>query len=144
MKKEDLFPGAIVLSRISGSKKRSRREVIEVFSTSVKLKVNNKDNSFFFASLEHIRPAKITRKALKELGFKEEKTYCSLHRARISSDGKPYCLKYKYAGPENISVMLKGDCNFWNHNMIFGRYGTSEISYIHEMQKVINKINNQK
>lgn len=82
-----------------------------------------------------------------ELGFKEEKTYCPLHSARTSSDGKPYCLQYKYAGQGNISVILKGDCSFWDHNMIFGDYETSEISYIHEVQKEINrinKINNQK
>lgn len=139
--KKDLFKGEIVLARKRNCDKRVRCKIVVVGVEVVT--VQNNDCKFVTRKSD-LRPAKITRKALKELGFKEEKTYCSLHRARTSSDGKPYCLQYKYAGPEDISVILKGDCSFWDHNMTFGRYGTSEISYIHEVQKVINKINNQK
>lgn len=142
MKQEDLFKGAIVLARKNNYDKRSRCKVM-VVGVEVAT-IQDKHGCKFVTRQSDLRPAKINRKALEELGFKEEKTYCSLHRARTSSDGKPYCLQYKYAGPEDISVILKGDCNFWDHNMTFGRYGTSEISYIHEAQRVINKINNQK
>ncbi len=141
MKKEDLFPGAIVLSRISGSKKRSRHEVVEVFSTSVKLKVNDKDNSFFFASLAHIRPAKITRKALKEIGFEERETIC--HRKV-----KPVCIEYIYPTeaewPWRPKIILKDECDQWGPTRMFGGFGIHKVSYIHEVQRIISNQQNQK
>lgn len=132
MKEEDIFKGAVVLARKRNCDKRSRCKIIVV---GVEVVTVQNNGSKFVTRKSDLRPAKITRKALEELGFKEEKTYCSQNLARTSSDGKPYCLQYKYAGPEYISVVLKGDCSFWDHNMTFGRYGTSEISYIHEVQK---------
>lgn len=140
--KEDLFKEEVVLARKRNYDRRSKCRIL-VIGVEV-VTVQDKSGCKFVTRKSDLRPAKITRKALEELGFREEKTYCSLHRARTSSDGKPYCLQYKYAGPEDISVILKGDCSFWDHNMTFGRYETSKISYIHEVQKVINKINNQK
>lgn len=132
MKEEDIFKGAVVLARKRNCDKRSRYKILVIGVEVVTVQGNG---SKFVTRKSDLRPAKITRNSLKELGFKEEKTYCSLHRARTSSDGKPYCLQYKYAGPEDISVILKGDCSFWDHNMTFGRHGTSEISYIHEVQR---------
>ena len=132
MKEEDIFKGAIVLARKRNCDKRSRCKILVVGVEVVTVQGNG---CKFVTRKSDLRPAKITRNSLMELGFKEEKTYCSLHRAKTSSDGKPYCLQYKYAGPEDISVILKGDCSFWDHNMTFGRYGTSEISYTHEVQR---------
>ena len=141
MKEEDIFKGEVILARKSNCDKRSRCKILTIGVNVVTVQGNG---SKFVARKNDLRPAKITRNALMELGFKEEKTYCSLHRARTSSDGKSYCLQYKYVGQGIISVILKGNCNFWDHNMTLGRYGTSKISYIHEVQRVINKINNQK
>ena len=132
MKEEDLFKGEVVLARKSNCDKRSRCKIILVGINVVTVQGNG---SKFVARKSDLRPAKITRNALMELGFKEEKIYCSLNRARTSLDGKPYCIQYKYVGQENISVILKGDCRFWDHDMTFGDYGTSEISYIHEVQR---------
>ena len=146
MKQDYLFEGAIVLARQcrdeDHGKRRSRCKIIVLGSGFATMQ--DQYGRKFVTRKSDIRPAKITRKNLEKLGFKEEKTYCPLHRARTSLDEKPYCLQYKYAGPEDISVVLKGGCSLWDHNMTFGRYGMSEISYIHEVQKVINEINNQK
>ena len=133
MKEEDIFKGAVVLARKRNYDKRSRCKILVVGVELVT--VQNKSGCKFVTRKSDLRPAKITRNALMELGFKEEKTYCSLHRARTSLDGKPYCIQYKYVEQGNISVILKGDCRFWDHNMTFGDYGTSEISYIHEVQR---------
>ena len=141
MKEEDLFKGEIVLARKSNCDKRSRCKILLV---GIKVVTVQGNGGKFVARKSDLRPAKITRNALMELGFKEEKIYCSLNRARTSLDGKPYCIQYKYAGQGDISIILKGECRFRDHNMKFGRYGMSEISYIHEVQRVINKINNQK
>lgn len=141
MKEEDLFKGEIVLARKSNCDKRSRCKILLV---GIKVVTVQGNGSKFVARKSDLRPAKITRNALMELGFKEEKIYCSLNRARTSLDGRPYCIQYKYAGQGDISIVLKGECRFRDHNMKFGRYGMSEISYIHEVQRVINKINNQK
>ena len=132
MKEEDIFKGAVVLARRYKDEKRSRCKILVIGVEVVTVQGNG---CKFVTRKSDLRPAKITRNALMELGFKEEKTYCSLHRARTSSDGKPYCIQYKYIGQGNISVILKGDCRFWDHNMTFGDYGTSEISYIHEVQR---------
>ena len=141
MKEEDIFKGEVILARKSNYDKRSRCKILAIGVNVVTVQGNG---SKFVARKNDLRPAKITRNSLMELGFKEEKIYCQLNHARTYSDGKQYCLQYKYAGQGNISIILKEDCSFWNRNMKFGRYGTSEISYIHEVQKVINKINNQK
>ena len=141
MKEEDIFKGEVVLARRYKDGKRTRCKILVIGVEVVTVQGNGNK---FITRKSDLRPAKITRKSLMELGFKEEKTYCSLHRARKSSDGKSYCLQYKYVGQGNISVILKGDCSFWNHNMTFGDYGTSKISYIHEVQRVINKNKNQK
>ena len=133
MKEEDIFKGAVVLARKCNYDKRSRCKILVVGVEVVT--VQNKSGCKFVTRKSDLRPAKITRNALMGLGFKEEKTYCSLHSERKSSDEKPYCLQYKYAGPEDISIILKRDCNFWGHNMTFGHYGTNEISYIHEVQR---------
>ena len=132
MKEEDIFKGAVVLARRYKDEKRSRCKILVIGVEVVTVQGNG---CKFVTRKSDLRPAKITRNALMELGFKEEKTYCSLHRARTSLDGKPYCIQYKYIGQGNISVILKGDCRFWDHNMTFGDYGTSEISYIHEVQR---------
>ena len=132
MKEEDIFKGAVVLARKSNCDKRSRCKILVVGVEVVTVQSND---CKFVTRKSDLRPAKITRNSLIELGFKEEKTYCPLHNARTSSDGKPYCLQYKYVGQGNISVVLKGDCSFWDHNMAFGRYRTSEIAYIHEVQR---------
>lgn len=137
MKKDDLFQGAIVLARKYAFKKRTRCKIIEVGRSHSM--VQNQRGYKFVTEQKDLRPAKITRKSLIGLGFKEVATYCAMHGTRTSSDGKPYCLLYRYAGSKDFDITLKGDCSFWDHNMILGNYGTGEISYIHEIQRIINQ-----
>ena len=73
MKREDLFAGAIVLAKELDCKKRTRHEVVEIYETSVKLRSRMKYNSFFYASIEHLKPAKITLKDIKKLDFRKER-----------------------------------------------------------------------
>lgn len=129
MKREELFEGAIVLSKECNSKKRSRHEVVEVFSTSVKLRSKGKYNSFFYASLAHIRPAKITLKSVRELGLEELwcnpklKSHCTPRRACFYVDA-------------DVKVLL---------NTPFGTLVTddvnrTEVHYMHELQREIKSL----
>lgn len=144
MKKDDLFQGAIVLARKYAFKKRTRCKIIEVGrSHSV---VQNQRGYKFVTEQKDLRPAKITRNALKEIGFEERETRC--HR-RI----KPVCIEYVYpnkdAWPEDAwpwapRIIMNDECDQWGPTRIFGGLGIHKVSYIHEVQRVINKIKNQK
>lgn len=137
MKKEDLFQGAIVLARKYAFKKRARCKVIEVGrSHSV---VQNQRGYKFVTEQKDLRPAKITRKALVELGFKEREISCI---RRI----KPACTEYMYLSGDNWPpaprIILKDECDQWGPTRMFGGFGVHLVSYIHEVQKILN--NNQK
>lgn len=71
MKQEDLFKGAIVLARKNNYDKRSRCKVM-VVGVEVAT-IQDKHGCKFVTRQSDLRPAKINRKALEELGFKEEK-----------------------------------------------------------------------
>lgn len=133
MKREELFEGAIVLAREFGYKKRSRHEIIEIYSTSVKLRSRIKGNSFFFASLTHIRPAKITPMSLKNLDFDWDLSICYSGR-------KGLCNQWKYPldDEREVRVTLKEDCNLLGSTVIFCDGGTHRVSYIHEIQRFIS------
>lgn len=129
MKREELFEGAIVLSKECNSKKRSRHKVVEVFSTSVKLRSKGKYNSFFYASLAHIRPAKITLKSVRELGLEELwcnpklKSHCTQRRACFYADA-------------DVKVLV---------NSPFGTLVTDDVNrakvhYMHELQREIKNL----
>lgn len=140
MKREDLFEGAIVLAKELDCKKKTRHEVVEIYETSVKLRSRMKYNRFFYASIEHLKPAKITRKALKECGFVEYGCLgCEIK-----------CLHYKGTG---IKLLLK-DC-YCEYKV--GRVGnvlysedilqvepspwkSQPMKYMHEVQREIKKL----
>lgn len=130
MKKEDLFEGAIVLAKELGCKKRTRHEVVEIYETSVKLRSRMKYNSFFYASTEHLKPAKITLKGVKELGLeesvwynKELKRHCTPKRACFYADAD---VKVLVNSP--FGTLVTDDVN------------RTEVHYMHELQREIKNL----
>ena len=138
MKEEDIFKGAVVLARKRNCDKRSRCKILVIGVEVVTVQGNG---SKFVTRKSDLRPAKITRNALKELGFIEEETTCV-------RKVKPTCREYIYptekAWQWKTRIILKNECDQWGPTRMFGGPGVHKVSYIHEVQKVINKINNQK
>lgn len=136
MKKEDIFEGAIVLARSSIYERRSRWKVLEVGDSLVKVK---KDNLTMYTGIRHLRPAKITRKSLKECGFVEYRCLgCKIK-----------CLHYKGT---DVQILLE-DCycqykvgrpgvvlSFGNARQVPPPRKSQPLKYMHEVQKEIKKL----
>lgn len=137
MKQDSLFTGAIVLARPHNGQKRSRCTIIKAWK-SVST-VRDKDGHHFVADNEDIKPAKITRNSLKELGFIERETTCP---RRV----KKACTEYMYPNGNELlwapRIILKDECDQWGPTRMFGGLGIHAVSYIHEVQRILN--NNQK
>ena len=130
MRKEELFEGAIVLAKELDCKKRTRHEVVEIYETSVKLRSRMKYNSFFYASIEHLKPAKITLKGVRELGLEESvwcnrelKRHCQPQRACFYADAD---VKVLVNSP--FGTLVTDDVN------------RTEVHYIHELQREIKNL----
>ena len=130
MKREDLFEGAIVLAKELDYKKRTRHEVVEIYETSVKLRSRMKYNSFFYTSIEHLKPAKRTVKGVKELGVEESawcnrelKRHCAPKRACFYADAD---VKVLVNSP--FDTLVRDDVN------------RTEVHYIHELQREIKNL----
>lgn len=138
MKKDDLFVGAVVLAKMHGYDRRSRCKVVRVGPTHSTVKI--KHGWEFLVKNEDLKPARITRKALKELGFEETETLCNR--------GKPVCIEYIYQTEDEWSwryrIILKDECDQCGPTRMFGGFGIHKVSYVHEVQRVINKFKNQR
>jgi len=128
MKREDLFEGAIVLAKELDCKKRTRHEVVEIYETSVKLRSRMKYNSFFYASIEHLKPAKITRKSLKECGFEDS----------IFKNCKGKC--YLYTGTKVHLLLKDSACGNKTENVLQVPWEHKQVRYMHEVQREVAKL----
>ena len=128
MKREDLFEGAIVLAKELDCKKRTRHEVVEIYETSVKLRSRMKYNSFFYARIEHLKPAKITRKSLKECGFEDP----------IFKNCKGKC--YLYTGTKVHLLLKDSACGNKIGNVLQVPWEHKQVRYMHEVQREVAKL----
>lgn len=130
MKREELFEGAIVLAKELDCKKRTRHEVVEIYETSVKLRSRMKYNSFFYASIEHLKPAKITLKGVKELGL-EESVWCNKELKRHCTP-KRACF---YADAD-VKVLVNSPFG----TLVTDDVNRTEVHYMHELQREIKNL----
>ena len=130
MKREDLFKGAIVLAKELDCKKRTRHEVIEIYETSVKLRSRMKYNGFFYASIKHLKPAKITLKGVKELGL-EESIWCNRELKRHCAP-KRACF---YADAD-VKVLVNSPFG----TLVTDDVNRTEVHYMHELQREIKNL----
>ena len=130
MKREELFEGAIVLAKELDCKKRTRHEVVEIYETSVKLRRRMKYNCFFYASIEHLKPAKITLKGVKELGL-EESVWCNKELKRHCTP-KRACF---YADAD-VKVLVNSPFG----TLVTDDVNRTEVHYMHELQREIKNL----
>lgn len=138
MKQDSLFEGAIVLARScrdeEHGKRRSRCKIIVLGSAFATMQ--DQCGRKFVTRKSDIRPAKITRNSLKELGFIEKETTCP---RRV----KKACLEYMYPDGNELPwaprIILKDECDQWGPTRMFGGLGVHQVSYIHEVQRIINQ-----
>ena len=130
MKREDLFEGAIVLAKELDCKKRTRHEVVEIYETSVKIRSRMKYNSFFYTSIKHLKPAKITLKGAKELGL-EESVWCNKELKRHCAP-KRACF---YADAD-VKVLVNSPFG----TLVTDDVNRTEVHYMHELQREIKNL----
>lgn len=139
MKQDSLFKGAIVLARPHYVQKRSRCEVIKPWRDAST--VRDGLGRIFVANNEDIRPAKITRNSLKEIGFVERESICP-RRLKPSCHEFVYPLEYPWS--RETRIILKDECDQWGPTRMFGGLGVHKVKYIHEVQKILNSKQEQK
>lgn len=133
MKREELFKGAIVLARRYKDRKRTRCKIIEVRSMTYPLMnvsvVQQLDCGInYLAPTEDIRPAKITRKSLKECGFEDP----------VFKNCKGKCYLYEETG---IQLFLKGSaCGNKVGNVLKVQRRHKQVRYMHEVQREVAKL----
>lgn len=130
MKREDLFEGAIVLAKELDCKKRTKHEVVEIHETSVKLRSRMKYNCFFYASIEHLKPAKITLKGVRELGL-EESVWCN-------KESKRHCTPKRacFYADADVKVLLNSPFG----TLVTDDVNRTEVHYMHELQREIKNL----
>ena len=125
MKKEELFPGAIVLARRSVLEKRSRCRVLEVGDQCAKIR---KNNCTFYANIKHLSPAKITPKSLKECGFEDP----------IFKNCKGKC--FTYTGTRVHLLLKDSACGNKVGNVLQVPWKHKQVRYMHEVQREVSKL----
>ena len=130
MKKEELFEGAIVLARRYKDRKRTRCKIIEVRSTTYPLMnlsvVHQLDIGInYLVPTDDIRPAKITRKSLKECGFEDP----------IFKNCKGKC--YLYTGTKVHLLLKDSACGNKIGNVLQVPWEHKQVRYMHEVQRWI-------
>ena len=144
MKRDDLFQSAVVLARSRRDKdmgrKRSRCTVIRTFTSGVST-LTDEAGYLIIADTEDIRPARITKSSLKEIGFVERETICP-RRLKPSCHEFVYPLEYPWS--RETRIILKDECDEWGPTRMFGGLGAHKVSYVHEVQKILNSKQEQK